>query len=63
MISDLDIARSAHVFMARHGDMAVTEARNMATRFRAVGDDGGTDTWLRIIVAIETLRVDSSALQ
>jgi hypothetical protein len=62
MISDLEIARSAHSFMARHGDMAVAEARNTASRFRAAGDEGGANTWLRIIVAIEMLRTKPPAI-
>ncbi len=54
-VSDLDIARSAHQWMQLHGDGAIAKAREMVEAMRAKGDKDGTDTWLRIIVAITML--------
>jgi hypothetical protein len=53
--SDLDIARSAHLFIQLHGDEATAKAREMVERMRRKGDNDGADTWLRIIVAIGEL--------
>lgn len=53
--SNLDIARSAHLFMQRHGDEATAKAREMVEVMRRKGDSDGADTWLRIIVAIGEL--------
>jgi hypothetical protein len=55
--SDLDIARSAHLFIQLHGDEATAKAREMVQRMRRRGDNDGADTWLRIIVAIGELGV------
>jgi hypothetical protein len=54
-VSDLDIHRSAHQWIARHGDAAVAKAREMVEQLRQRGDTEGADTWLRIIIAIGTL--------
>jgi hypothetical protein len=51
-ISDLDISRSAHLFIQLHSDEAIARARELAERMRRKGDNDGADTWLRIIVAI-----------
>jgi hypothetical protein len=53
--SDLDIARSAHQWIALHGEDATMKAREMVEAMRRKGDKDGADTWLRIIVAIGTL--------
>jgi hypothetical protein len=53
--SDIDIQRSAHMFIQRHGDEATAKAREMVEEMRRRGDDEGADRWLRIIVAIGTL--------
>ncbi|HEV2547544.1 MAG TPA: hypothetical protein VGU20_09415 [Stellaceae bacterium] len=54
-VSDLDIARSAHLFIQLHGDEATVKARQMVEQMRRKGDHQGADTWLRIIVAIGEL--------
>jgi hypothetical protein len=54
-VSDLDIHRTAHLWMQRHGDQAVAKARQMVEAMRRKGDQEGADTWLRVIVAIGTL--------
>jgi hypothetical protein len=54
-VSDLDIHRSAHQWIAEHGDAAVRKAREMVEQMRRRGDTKGADTWLRIIIAIGTL--------
>jgi hypothetical protein len=53
--SDLDIHRSAHLWIQRHGDQAVAKAREMVEEMRRKGDADGADIWLRIIAAIGTL--------
>jgi hypothetical protein len=60
-VSDIDIARSAHLWIQRHGDAATAMAREMVEQLRAKGDKDGADTWLRIIVAIGTLGEPPSA--
>ena len=54
-VSDLDIARAAHQWIAQHADQATAKAREMVEQMRAKGDAEGADTWLRIIVAIGDL--------
>ncbi|HEV2547228.1 MAG TPA: hypothetical protein VGU20_07815 [Stellaceae bacterium] len=54
-VSDLDIARSAHLFIELHGDEATAKAREMVEEMRRKGDNDGANTWLRIIVAIGEL--------
>jgi hypothetical protein len=53
--SDLDVHRSAHLWVQRHGDGALARARDMVEVMRKKGDTDGADVWLRIIVAIGTL--------
>jgi hypothetical protein len=59
-VSDPDILRAAHLHLERHGDQAVAKAREMVRTLKKRGDNDGADTWLRIIVAIETMRQESS---
>jgi hypothetical protein len=54
-VSDLDIHRAAHQWIAQHGEQATARAREIVEQMRAKGDAEGADTWLRIIVAIGTL--------
>ena len=54
-VSDLDIARAAHQWLALHRENATAKAREMVEQMRRKGDKDGADTWLRIIVAIGTL--------
>ncbi len=54
-ISDLDIHRSAHLYIQRYGDEAIAKAREMVEYMRAKGDAEGADVWLRIIAAITEL--------
>jgi hypothetical protein len=55
--SDLDITRTAHLWIQQHGDAATAKAREMVEKMRRRGDVDSADTWLRIIVAIGTLGV------
>jgi hypothetical protein len=54
-VSDLDIHRTAHLFIQLHGDEATAKAREMVERMRRKGDNDSADTWQRIIVAIGEL--------
>lgn len=60
-VSDIDIHRAAHLWLRRHGDMAVAQARKMVEQMWRKGDAEGADTWLRIIAAIGTLRTPPGA--
>lgn len=53
--SDLDIHRTALLFIQLHGDEATAKAREMVEQMRRKSDHDGADTWLRIIVAIGEL--------
>jgi hypothetical protein len=53
--SDLDIQRTAHLWIQQHGDNATTKAREMVEKMRRRGDAESADVWLRIVVAIGTL--------
>ena len=48
-VSDLDIQRSARLWMQQHGDRAIANAREMLEEMRRKGDADGADIWLRII--------------
>jgi len=61
MVSDLGILRAAHLHLERDGEQAVAKAREMVRALKERGDNDGADTWLRIIVAIETLRQEASS--
>lgn len=54
-VSDLDIHRSAHLWIQQHGEHATAKAREMVEAMRKKGDNDGADTWLRIIAAVTTL--------
>jgi len=60
MVSDLDILRAAHLHLDRYGDQAVAKAREMVRTLKERGDDDDADTWLRIIVALDTMRQEPS---
>ena len=55
-VSDLDIFRSANMYLKLHGEEAIAKAREMVRTIKESGDSDGADTWLRIIVAIETMQ-------
>jgi hypothetical protein len=59
-VSDLEIFCAAHLRLDRYGDQAVAKAREMVRTMRERGDNDGAVTWLRIIVAIETMRQEPS---
>ena len=54
-VSDLDIARSTHLFIQLPRDKATAKARKMVEEMRRKGDEESADKWLRIIVAIGEL--------
>ena len=54
-VSNLDIHRSAYLWIQQHGDQATAKAHEMVEAVRAKGDNDGADTWLRIIAAITAL--------
>jgi hypothetical protein len=62
-VSDLDIHRTAHLWIERHGDHAVAKVREMVEEMQKKGDREGADAWLRIIVAIGALRTPPTDAQ
>jgi hypothetical protein len=59
-ISDLDIRRTAHLWIQQHGETALAKAREKLEKMRHRGDTEGADTWLRIIVAMGMLGTPST---
>jgi hypothetical protein len=55
-VSDQDILRQANLWLNRHGDGAVAEARKLVAGFQDAGDRDSADVWLRILLAVETMR-------
>jgi hypothetical protein len=55
MMSDLDVARAANLWLGQHGDAAVATARRRVAELQAAGARDDADVWLRMIVAIEAL--------
>ncbi len=62
-VPDVDIHRTARLWMQQHGAGALTKAREMVEEMRHKGDADRADTWLRIIVAIGTLGVPPNDVQ
>ena len=56
---DVEIFRSANLFVELHGSEAVAKAREMVRSMRERGDNHGADRWLQIIVAIEAMQQQS----
>jgi hypothetical protein len=54
--TDHDILRSANLWLNRHGDDAVTEARKMVASLQEAGDRDSADVWLRVLLAVENMR-------
>lgn len=42
-VSDLDITRTAHLWIQRHRDQATAKARDMVERLRREGDTEGAE--------------------
>lgn len=53
---DLEIFRSANLFVELHGDEAIAKARDMVRAMRERADADGADRWLQIIMAIERMQ-------
>ncbi len=58
MIPDLDTWRAAQVMVKRYGDGATTEAAMRADEFLYQGNLDGQRVWIRIMEAIEELRLE-----
>jgi hypothetical protein len=54
-VSNVEIRRSARLWLQMYGDAATAKAREMVEEMRRKGNKGGADTWLRIIVAVSEL--------
>ncbi len=61
MTSDLDIYRSAAVFMRQHGERASWEAAARVDDMIAKGDPAGEAVWKRIARAVEALQREPTA--
>jgi hypothetical protein len=60
--SDLEIVRSATLFVELHGEEAIAKARDMVRTMRERGDNNGADRWLQIIEALRQ-RIDGALSQ
>ena len=56
MTDDLDIYRSAHLYIREHGDDAAIEASKMIDTMLAKGDLDGQRVWRRVLQAIDELQ-------
>ena len=56
MVDDLDIYRSAHLYIREHGDDAAIEASKMIDTMLAKGDLDGQRVWRRVLQAIDELQ-------
>lgn len=54
--SDDEVQRLARLWFERHGEAALSLARDMASEMQQSGNLGGADMWLRVIVALQDLR-------
>ncbi len=55
-VNDIDIWRSANLYVQRYGDDAAIHAAMQADRFLDAGDLDGAAVWRRILSAIEELQ-------
>lgn len=55
---DIDIYRSAKVFIDQHGDNALLEAQKMEESFIAANDMVGVVVWNKIAAAIEWMQAN-----
>jgi hypothetical protein len=60
-VSDLDIHRTAHLWIQQHGNKAMAKAREMVEKMRRRGDADDADLWMRIIAAVGTLGTPPTA--
>ena len=56
MTTDIDIYRSAKLYVDQHGDQAALQAAMQADALLEAGDMEGSATWRKIIAAIEAMR-------
>ena len=55
-MDNIDIYRSAKLYIDRHGDQAVLQAAMRSDDLFDTGDMDGAATWRRIIAAIEVMQ-------
>ena len=56
MTDDIDIYRSAKLYVDQHGEQAVLQAAMQSDALLDAGDLEGAVTWRKIIAAIEVLQ-------
>lgn len=56
MTDEIDIYRSAKLYIDQHGEQAALQAAIQADALLEAGDMDGTATWLKIIKAIEVMQ-------
>lgn len=57
MPSDIDIYRTAKIFIDQHGDAALMQAMNRIESYRAHNNQNGMHVWERIANAIEWMQM------
>ena len=60
--SDLDIYRTAHALIQRHGDATVIEAAMKSDALLDKGDLDGAAVWRRIVAAVNELQREEPAV-
>jgi hypothetical protein len=61
LITDRDVWAAALLMVKRYGDDAMLEAAERADQLLDEGDMAGTETWQRILNAIERLQAKAPA--
>lgn len=56
MTEEIDIYRSAKLYIDQHGDQAALQAAMQADALLEAGDMDGAATWRKVIAAIEILQ-------
>lgn len=57
MIEDLDIYRTAQIYVDQYGGMALLEAMKRVEKYRSIGNESGMVVWNKIADAIQWLQM------
>lgn len=57
MIAELDIYRTAKIYMDQYGEDAIFQAMYRAENYREIGDETAMMVWNKIVDAIEFLQM------
>ncbi len=57
MIADLDIYRTAQIYVDKYGGMALLEAIKRVEKYRSIGNGNGMAVWNKIADAIQWIQM------